>query len=83
MIALAGEERKEEVRRENNLKMSRNKEGVPLSEIRAHTTRKCPRPKTQDNKVRKFPLGHLRTGRSPRMEKEPRHQVCPSLSTWE
>eukprot|EP00985_Skeletonema_marinoi_P032890 scaffold39912_cov124-Skeletonema_marinoi.AAC.1 len=82
MIALAGEERKEEVRRENNHKMSRNKEGVPLSEIRARTTRKCP---TQDPrpKVRKFPLGHLRTGRSPRMEKEPRHQVCPSLSTWE
>jgi hypothetical protein len=47
MIALAGEERKEEVRRENNLKMSRNKEGVPLSEIRAQPgSAQDPRPKT-------------------------------------
>jgi len=49
MIALAGEERKEEVRRENNLKMSRNKEGVPV--IRAHPGSL---PKTHDTRSGSF-----------------------------
>jgi len=47
MIALAGEERKEEVRRENNVENEIRKE----SQLSEHIPEVCPRPMTQGPEV--------------------------------